>query len=441
MFNAVFAGFSSRKKIERKLTAEKILKPMIKRKLIKVLFAFFIATTIVQIGFAQAGSLDPTFGGTGIVTTGFAVRGFAKAVEVTKDGTTYVAGSIASPSHTRDILVMRYLSNGSLDTSFGGTGYVITNLGDRSVAYSLAVQNDGKILVAGSIASVDSLVVRYNPNGTLDSTFGIGGVNRIDFGNYDGANSVVVAPDGSIYVGGYTATSATSDIYVAKLNANGWFDPYFGWGGYIVTSISVDDYLGKLTLQSDGKIVATGRQSEGLATKMFIVRYGSFGFLDPTFDGDGIATYRNAKESIGDDVKVQNDGKIVVSGLIYNGIGDYLSLFRYNPDGSLDSTFGTGGATRLTTTGTGNPTALEIQSDGKIVVAGTANIAGSRDFITARFLANGSLDTGFAGRGYTTFDLGLDEFAFDLAINRLNRKITVVGWGSSQSITARYSLF
>jgi uncharacterized delta-60 repeat protein len=411
---------------------------MIKQKLTKAFFTFFIAATIVQIGFAQAGNLDTTFGGTGIVTTSFAVRSFAQAVEVTKDGTTYVAGSIRSPLHTRDILVMRYLSNGSLDTSFGGAGYVITNFGEHSAAHSLAVQNDGKILVAGSIAAVDSIVVRYNPNGTLDSTFGIGGFTRINLGNNDGADSVLVAPDASIYVGGYTATDTTADIFVAKLTANGWFDSSFGWGGYIVTSIGIDDYIGKIALQADGKIVATGRQSEGSTSKMFVVRYGSFGFLDSTFDGDGIATYRNAKESIGDDVKIQNDGKIVVSGHLYDGIGDYLSVFRYNSDGSLDSTFGTGGATRLTTLTTGSKAALEVQSDGKIVAAGSVIIAGGRDFVTARFLPNGSLDTSFAGRGYTTFDLGANELAFDLAINRSSRKITVVGWGSSQSITARY---
>jgi uncharacterized delta-60 repeat protein len=411
---------------------------MIKRKLINALFAFFISTTIVQTGFAQAGSLDATFGGTGFVTTSFAVRSFAKAVEVANDGTTYVAGNITNPSGLGSILVMRYLSNGSLDTSFGGTGYVITNLVETTAIQSLALQSDGKILVAGHISVFDALVVRYNPNGTLDSTFGIGGVARINLGNYESASSVLVAPDGSIYVAGSTRTDSTADIFIAKLKTDGWFDYSFGWGGFIVTSLGVYDYPGKIALQSDGKIVATGRYSEGLVTKMFVARYESFGFLDSTFDYDGTAKYTKAKESQGNDVKVQNDGKIVVSGSIYNGIGDYLSVFRYNPDGSLDSTFGTLGTTRLTTTRTGFATALEIQSDGKIVAAGSGTIAGSRDFVTARFLANGSPDTSFGIGGNTWLGLGGDETSFDVAINRSNGKITVVGYGSSQSVTARY---
>jgi uncharacterized delta-60 repeat protein len=414
---------------------------MIKRKLINALLAFFIATTIVQTGFAQAGSLDTTFRVSGIVTTSFADRSYATAVEVTNDGKTYVVGPLRNPSHVFDILVIRYLSNGLLDTSFGGTGYVITNLGEYSTAYSLAVQNDGKILVVGTVSRDNAIVLRYNPNGTLDYTFGIGGGTRIDTGSYTVAKSVLVAPDGNIYVGGDMFIGSTTGIFVAKLNANGRFDPYFGLGGYIATAIERYSTVGKIAIQPDGKIVVTGDAFIGSIARMFVARYGIFGVLDSTFDGDGIAIYNNAKLSKGNDIKVQNDGKIVISGNIYNGIGTYLSVFRYNTDGSLDSTFGTGGASSFPIDKTGNTASLEIQSDGNIVVAGSDTIATVRDFLIVRFLANGSLDTSFGIDGYRWLDLGGAEVAWDVAINRVSRKITVVGNGSYVAITARFHGF
>jgi hypothetical protein len=135
---------------------------MINQKLNKALFAFFIATVFAQIGFGQAGSLDTTFGGTEIVTTSFLSRSYAKAADVMKDGTTYVAESIRIPTISRDILVMRYLSNGSLDTGFGTGGFASFDLGGREQAFDVAINRLSRKITVVGYGSSQSITARYS---------------------------------------------------------------------------------------------------------------------------------------------------------------------------------------------------------------------------------------------------------------------------------------
>ena len=256
--------------------------------------------------------------------------------------------------------MVRYNADGSLDTTFGTGGKVLTPVGtgtSNDIGNSLTVQEDGKIIVAGyggGSDGTDFAVVRYNADGSLDTTFGTGGTGKIltpvgagtsnDFGN-----SVTVQADGKIVVAGYGASSqAGNDFAVVRYTANGTLDTTFGTGGKIVTPIGAgtsNDYAYSVTVQADGKIIVAG-QGFGIGTSndFAVVRYTANGTLDTTFGPGGTArsSPRSAPARIlFKSVIVQADGKIVVAGYGQgSGTGYDFAVVRYNADGSLDTTFG-----------------------------------------------------------------------------------------------------
>ena len=286
-----------------------------------------------------------------------------------------------------------------------GTGTATTPIGtgaDRS--FATVVQPDGKVLVAGTTlngGSYDFVVARYNADGTLDTGFGTDGKVLTPVGTLtDEAHSIALQDDGKIVVAGY-ASSGDNDFAVVRYNADGSLDTGFGTGGKVTTPIgSGDDYAHDVTVQADGKIIVSGYTKVSLFdTDFALVRYNADGSLDTGFGTGGKVTTAfgtGYDEAYG--VTVQSDGKIIVAGSAINGSEDF-ALVRYNADGSLDTGFGTGGKV-TTPIGTGTDTAYDVlvQADGKIVVAGEASGTGY-DFALARYNADGSLDTGFGSGG------------------------------------------
>ena len=268
----------------------------------------------------------------------------------------------------------RYNTNGALDSTFGAGGIVTTDISDYNSARALAIQSDGKIVVAGytSIGGYnDFTVVRYNTDGSLDSTFGIAnsGIALADFGGgNDYAYALGIQSDGKIVAAG---RSFGNDFAVVRFNADGTLDTTFGAGGGVITAVgSYADKAYALGIQSDGKIVTAGHNEVGGALDEFaLVRYTSNGALDSTFGTNGIVTTEivNASASA---MRIQSDGKIVAAGRTSVGGGYDFALVRYNANGSLDTSFGTNG---IVTTPIGGYTeyvsALGIQSDGKIVAS------------------------------------------------------------------------
>jgi uncharacterized delta-60 repeat protein len=293
---------------------------------------------------------------------------------------------------------------GDLDPSFGTGGTVITSFGGSDVASAVVVQPDGKLVVAGRTNIAGNTVfalARYNPNGGLDPTFGTGGLVTTDFGSTDQALAVALQADGKIV----TAGRRGSDVIVARYNANGSQDTLFGSNGRVITNFGATELALTLVLQPDGKIVVAGRTNKPAPNGNFdfaLARYESAGTLDLTFGTAGLVT-----TDFGGSVDrafamaLQPDGKLVV-------VGDSdanFALARYNSDGSLDPSFGTGGKVITTFGGTDQASAVILQPDGKIVVAGQTDTGVSIDFALARYMPNGSLDGAFGIGGRVTDEL------------------------------------
>lgn len=347
------------------------------------------------------GSLDATFNGIGMVTTALTVNSDedrAHSVKLQTDGKIVISGS---SNHA--FAVLRCNANGSLDTSFNGTGKVITSIGDRfAFGNSLALQSDGKIVVAGESFNVSSpasfAVVRYNTNGSLDTSFNSTGKVTTSIGSAnDIGNSVAIQIDGKIVVAGQSGitTGGSSRFAVVRYNANGSLDTTFNGTGKVTTVLGTgNDIAYSVAIQSDGRIVVAGKTQISGNYRFAVVRYNADGSLDTTFNGTGkVITSLGTSSEGARSVTLQSDGKIVVAGSSFNGTYDDFALARYNrSNGSLDHTFnGTGTVTSAIGSGSSVGNSVAIQSDGTILVAGQeTGIGEPAAFALARYFKDGS---------------------------------------------------
>ena len=400
---------------------------------------------------AAGGDLDPLFGTGGIVTTTIGSQGAeAQDLVIQSDGRIVVVGSDGVQTTDTDVTLARYLSDGTLDTSFGSGGIVITPLTSNSDrAYAVALDAQENIVIAGEINQMigvagDFLVARYLTDGSLDMSFGTGGVVTTPMPQPGGALAVAIQADGKIVAAGFSgehvalaryetsgaldatfgsggrvvdsltpagafavALQADGKIVVAgdrrllsdrflleRYDVNGALDPTFGSGGVVVTPVVSDNsFASSVTIQPNGYIVAAGNaQQPGFGPDMFAVaRYKPDGTLDPSFDGDGTVTTSPGAGDAGAHaiVKVQADGKVLLAGHLSGGFGMLgAAMIRYEGDGSLDSTWGSGGIV-LTSVGAQSAAfSADIQVDGKIVAVGltAGTTAAAPDFLVARYL-------------------------------------------------------
>jgi uncharacterized delta-60 repeat protein len=308
--------------------------------------------------------------GTAVVTTTFEIASpttdTAYDMAIQDDSMIVVAGA-----SNNNFALARYDSDGSLDTTFDTDGLVTTDLGGTDKGQAVKIQTNQKIVVAGS-KDADFAFARYNPNGALDSTIYTGGIITTDFnaGSEDYGYDLIIQPNGKIIVGGYSQYN----FALARYTITGTLDTTFGSGGKVTTDLGGNDYGYALALQEDGKIILAGTSNYGSYSYDFaLARYTITGTLDTTFGTGGIATTDFSASSASTssdrayDVEIQNDGKIIAVG--YSG--DYWAIARYKPDGSPDTSFGTGGKANTLDEGfMGRAYDVTIQSDGKILLAG-----------------------------------------------------------------------
>ncbi len=353
------------------------------------------------------GSLDTSLVTGPVITPVGAGEDYAEGMAVQPDGKIILVGRTATPQGTT-FAVVRYTRDGSLDTSFGSGGKVTTAVGTpNSQAFAVALQGDGKILVAGTAdggtSGIDFALVRYNSDGSLDTGFGTGGKVTTAFGNgSDSAYALLLQADGKIVLGGETDAGATGlDFALARYNSDGSLDTGFGSGGKVTTAIKSAagrDAIFSLALQtvgSEARIVAAGGDGD-----FILARYTPAGALDTGF-GTGGKINGLFGTSIGSAraVAVTSEGKLVVAGHANHD----FAVARLSDTGTLDTSFGTGGkvVTPVSTTNWDEATAMALQADGKIVVGGWmyTGSSSSGDFALLRYEATGALDSGFGTGG------------------------------------------
>jgi uncharacterized delta-60 repeat protein len=359
------------------------------------------------------GSLDPTFGNGGKVVTTFGTnhQESVQAIAIQPDGKIIAVGAtdvLDSTTYENHFAIARYNTNGTLDTSFGPNhnGLVTTGIVANDSANGVVIQPDGKIVVAGSAGSqaplygqsstVSDALVRYNSNGTLDTSFGQGGILTptivpgasqrfydVALESVNGTTKIVVAG---------VVPSPYSDVVIARFNLDGSFDTSFGSGGSVILGAQVTGFNGgRLAIQPDGKIIEAGSTRNSLGIQQgAVARFNINGSLDSTFNPvgptPGIAVVAGTGGGGYWHGAVQPDGKIVGAGIVQINNGFDMLLTRLNADGSPDPTFGTNGVVLDSLIGGASARDLAIQSDGKIVTAGDANANG--DFAIARFLGD-----------------------------------------------------
>jgi uncharacterized delta-60 repeat protein len=329
-------------------------------------------------------------------------------------------------------------ASGSLDLSFGIGGKLSSTIGGSYYSSPgqfparMVVQSDGKIVVLTTkIEYISSptptqtgsyTLIRYNPNGSLDTSFGTGGKTTITVGNYCVASSLAIQTDGKIVVGGYTyitTIGSTSSLFLTRHNTNASLDTSFDTDG-IVTTAGIGSGIGSgigqpIELQADGKIV--------LLASGAVLRYNPNGSLDTSFDTDGVLAIPTVV-GISDyftSIATQTDGKIIIAGYEYNAGAQDFVILRFLTNGALDTSFGTGGKVK-TDLGSNSELvyAIKIQADGKIVLAGgisnqtSPNPPTSAGFAMVRYNVNGTLDTSFDTDGIVT--TYFSQFAVGLAI-------------------------
>ena len=409
---------------------------------------------------AQQGSLDTTFDGDGKAVVpldwGGGYFDIAYDVAIQLDGKIVVVGSAIRSAYDHDFAIVRLNQNGSLDSGFGSGGKVgvAFDLGGHLIdgADGVAIQGDGKIIVAGSVETAvgdyDFGVVRLNSDGSLDSTFGSGGKVLASFdagGNYSVmASDVSIQNDGKIVVVG-TRFGGPSDFAAVRLTASGSLDNTFGSGGKVVVDLNGgDDDCEAVALQPDGKIVLAGSTAVGSGNDQdfAVVRLNSNGSLDSTF-GYGMgwtSVFFDAVPAGRDEasaVALDASGRILVAGRAGTCTigGQAFAIARLTSSGTPDSSFGNLGKTTLSVpAGSGIDEAFDIAqaANGKIVVAGWTEVgAGDAEFSVARLLSDGSLDAGFGNGGVTLvpFDYGQSngDRATAMAL-QTDGDIVVAGW-------------
>lgn len=426
-----------------------------------------LGMTTILVFAADIGGTDPTFDGDGIAVTDVSgLNNESHAVATQQDLKTVVAGLVRNGDSTTDLLLIRYRENGTLDTSFGSGGKVISTLMD--VGEGIAIRQDGKIIVVGNQkvgATTQFAVARFNTDGSPDTTFGTGGVILTPVGGGNAAaHDVYLQLDEQIVVAGFSE-NASQDMAVTRYSADGVLDTTFGSSGIVQIDypLGLADVANGVVVQLDGKIVVAGatKTNRSLADEDFaLVRLNTDGSLDTSFGSNGtglvqtpIAVYDGGIDNRDDGafaVTIQSDGKIIAAGYAQRNLWTVkVAVVRYLTDGTLD-TEDYGGAEIFQEDGyvTYNPgdnqsiaRGVSIQTDGKSIVVTSAalgnNTGTNEGFIVMR-LHGDTTSTTTAGGLDHTFKNGFNvipvenpdadiEAAFGVTLQR-DGKIVVTGF-------------
>ena len=388
--------------------------------------SLYTLITILQILLALAanaqtpGTLDTTFNGTGKFTHDYGFQDNLTDVKIQPaDQKIVVTGTAITSSFSGKLLVARLTTDGSFDTTFNGTGSLIIPDFNESYGYECQIKSDGKILIAGAAADpqfqFSMLVIRFNTDGTIDSTFGTNGMvlPEISTGD-DFATAMAEQADHKILLAGTALdTAARNEPVVVRLNEDGSIDSTFGVNGVArIPIIQIDNEINAICIQPDGKIVVSGHYDMGLTTggqfdfEVLVARFNSNGTIDSTFGTNGVTLTPVSVTSIDDafGMQITADGNIVVSGFTTQIDFSYDALLmQYDSTGVLDANFGTGGVVIFDNDIQDVALDVELQGDGKILIGGTSGgfFFDDRDFLLARYNDDGTVDASFGNNGFT----------------------------------------
>ncbi len=392
----------------------------------------------------QSVKLDTSFNHTGIVRSVWGTGGERiSSLAMQNDGKIIAAGEVTTGINFR-VLVQRYLTDGSLDPSFGKKGIALSEiLGGTyasSHAYAVSIQKDGKIVVTGLVseAGINSILIsRFLQNGSVDSSFNSLGYLIIKSGSNSSANAIKILTDGSILVAGTTIYNTKNSFFAFKCSQAGVPDSNFGTNGMSVLPVgNGHSYCYALELLTDGSMVLGGYAHNGTNNDFAVVKLKASGTPDSSFSQDGkILIDFNKSQDYGIALAIQKDGKFVVGGQSYESNQNHFALIRLHSSGDLDTSFSHDGKliTHINNSAS-DIRALALQDDGKIIAIGVGSgkdaATTKSDFAIARYLTDGNLDMSFGGTGIITQDYA----------NAANVPLAVLPFANKSILLGGYSL-
>lgn len=355
--------------------------------------------------YAQGGVLDNSFDSDGMLTLDISnSNDVMKSMVIQPDGKILVAG-YTSDMITDEFCLLRFNTDGSLDVGFGVSGIVITSFPFTSVASDIALQLDGKIVVAGHTWSGTNNVfalARYHSDGVLDTTFGSSGLVTSSFpGKGAIARSLKIQSDGKIVAAGhiYTLETDWDEFALSRFNLDGTLDTTFGSEGQVTTSfgVSTKNWINEIQIQNDGRIVAGGFSNDVFA----LARYLPNGNLDSTFGESGLKTtfIPGTTQGVINAIVLKSDGSIFAGGFSTDTLNDF-TVVKYDSLGTLVSSFGVNGilVDQISTENDAIADML-IQPNGALLAAGSSSTSGLYQFALTSYDSTGNIDTTFGTNG------------------------------------------
>ena len=377
------------------------------------------------------GSLDQTFGTEGKIVGDFPDEKMAlTSVFVQPDGKIVASGIIYNQYFDSEFVMIRFNEDGSVDTGFGTNGMVIEG---QLTINSVKMLSDGKILAAGFNSNPTGserhiAVLRFNSDGSIDTSFAQNGYYITSLAQKNFANAMQVLPDGKIVIGGVISNNSLSDFCVIRLMPDGNTDPDFGQDGFASFDYDITDEITSLCVQPDGKIVFSGYTGDTMEYHYAVMRLNENGTIDHSFGDDGLVTGTGG--SMAKNVEVEASGKILVAGSYGEGSSKTASMLRFNADGSLDAEFGENGLITTAFSSSCQANAMTLQSDGKIILGGEAGSTGGTynpNFALMRYHSGtilGVHDRDFAGSFVVYPNPVADAFHIDMNLLQ-SEKLTI----------------
>jgi len=399
---------------------------------------FLLVFMATHIGaYSQSGILDTSFGNNGIITTQIAGDyNSGEASVVQPDGKIVIAGQ-AGDAFTFKVAVARYNPDGTLDISFGNSGTLIIPVGPaRSYARSVDLQDDGKIVVGAYTyddVEGDFAVLRLNTDGTLDNSFGNNGITIVDAGSHEIVDAMTILNDGRIILAG----NDYDNFLAARFNTNGSLDTTFGVNGWVTSEFeSSASQVKDITFQNDGKILLSG-YAANISTgrhKIAAARFNPDGSIDTAFGNAGQVLFNIGNfDDYGVAVEVQTDEKIILGGYTTVSISPFkydFAAIRLNPDGSFDTSYGDNGIaiSRVYEDGRNYVEEMLIQPDNKVILVGFVAASSDSNIGMIRFDTEGNVDTTFGIDGKVNTDIsGREDYGKAITLQPDN-KIVLTGF-------------
>lgn len=419
----------------------------------KTQFTFILLLLLALSATAQPGALDAGFGNNGYAAfNSAAFIDVGRAIVQQPDGKLVAAGYYRNYPEAPRYLAVRFTASGQRDLSFGNGGMAEMDLiGEAS---GLALQADGRIVIAGSHSSFTSpsnfTAVRLMADGTLDPSFGVNGVVAVSLNAGQAVcGAMALQPDGKIVLAGHIENGGDTDVFLLRINTDGSLDASFGNGGRVQIPLMPRNEIDAMQIQPDGRILLGGSAGVPDNSDWLLLRllpdgapdlsFGQSGVVISSISGSFAPEYLNG-------LSLQPGGKIVAAGAFFDEFFNLrVALARYLPDGTLDINFGQGGKVLPAIPGFGNRlNGVAMQPDGKILAAGFVNPdLEDANLLLLRFQPDGSFDTGFGNGGIVESGMSAEaEYGYALILQSDN-KIIVAGSffdtnGEEQVLLARF---